>query len=98
MSLDLLDRHEVTDGVDHAPDLRAVLLDDHVADPLEPQRAKRLALVGLAADRRPLLLHLEPRHHDTSAAAAAVATPSARAFSRAAGATSSTRRPRRAAT
>src|SRR5688572_3373444 len=97
MSLDLLDRHQVTDGVDHAPDLRAVLLDDHVADPLEPQRAKGLALVGLAADRRPLLLHLEPRHHDTSAAAAA-ATPSARARSRAAGATSSTRRPRRAAT
>src|SRR5690348_18118441 len=45
MSVDLLDRHEVTDGVDHAPDLGAVLLDDHVTDPLEAQRAQGVALV-----------------------------------------------------
>src|SRR5690242_13158106 len=64
MSVDLLDRHQVTDGVDHAADLRAVLLDDHVADPLETERAQGLALVGLAADRGLLLLDLELRHQD----------------------------------
>src|SRR4051794_2997398 len=99
MSVDLLDRHQVTDGVDHAADLRAVLLDDHVADPLEAQRAKRVALVLLQADEALVLANLELCHQaDTSAGAAAAAVPSSRALSRAAGATSSTRRPRRAAT
>src|SRR5262245_12816524 len=89
MSVDLLDRHQVTDGLDHAPDLRAVLLDDHVADPLETERAQGLALVLLAADRALLLLDLEACHQPAT---------SARALSRAAGATSSTDSPRRAAT
>src|ERR1044071_732579 len=67
MSLDLLDRHQVTDGVDHAPDLRAVLLHDDVADPLETERPQGLALVGLDADGAPLLLDLELSHQeDTS--------------------------------
>src|SRR3954463_317117 len=39
------DRHQVTEGVDHAPDLGPVLLDDHVADPLQAQGAQSLALV-----------------------------------------------------
>src|SRR4029078_5938379 len=34
MSVDLLDRHQVTDGVDHPPDLRAGLLAEHLGDPL----------------------------------------------------------------
>src|SRR5690242_3223070 len=97
MSLDLLDRHQVTDGLDHAADLRAVLLHDDVADPLETERAQGLALVGLAADRGLLLLDLELCHYwDTPAAAAA--TPSSRALRSAAGATCSTGSPRRAAT
>src|SRR3954451_13281157 len=100
MSLDLAfddgDRHQVTDGVDHAPALRAVLLDDDVTDPLQTQRAQRLALVLLAADGRLLLLDLERRHHSQAPAGAVM--PSARARSSAAGATSSTARPRRAAT
>src|SRR4051794_15380012 len=96
MSVDLLDRHQVTDGVDHAPDLGAVLLDDHVADPLEAERAQGLALVGLAADRRALLLDLELSHQDDTSAGAAGC--SARALRSAAGATASTGRPRRAAT
>src|SRR5690349_12063092 len=97
MSLHLFDRHEVTDGLDHAADLRAVLLDHDVADPLQAERAQGLALVRLAADGRLVLLDLELRHQaDTS-----WETPSgtlSRAFSSAAGATSSTGRPRRAAT
>src|SRR6478609_5320679 len=90
MSVDLLDRHQVTDGVDHPPDLGAVLLDDHVADPLQAERAQRVALVLLAADRGLGLLDLEGRSHQD--------VTSARALSSAAGATSSTGRPRRAAT
>src|SRR6185436_5426072 len=97
MSVDLLDRHEVTDGADHAPDLGAVLLDDHVADPLQAEGAQGLALVRLAADRRALLLDLELSHQAFTSAAAAAGC-SARALSSAAGATSSTGRPRRAAT
>src|SRR6187551_1353917 len=96
MSVHFLDRHEVTDGVDHAPDLGTVLLDDHVADPLETERAQGLALVGLAADRRALLLDLELCHQDDTSATAAGC--SARARSSAAGATCSTVSPRRAAT
>src|SRR3954447_4478490 len=97
MSVHFLDRHEVTDGVDHAPDLGAVLLDDHVADPLQAQGAQGLALVGLAADGRALLLDLELCHQDVTSAAA-TAGCSARARSSAAGATCSTVSPRRAAT
>src|ERR1700709_239625 len=97
MSVNLLDRHEVTDGVDHAPKLRTVLLDDHVTDPLGTQRAQRVALVLLAADGGLLLLDLETRHQEATSWLTPSGT-SACARSRAAGATSSTRRPRRAAT
>src|SRR5690349_5565521 len=97
MSVDLLDRHQVTDGLDHAADLRAVLLDDHVADALQTEGPQRLALVGLAADRGLLLLDLEACHYELTPAAAA-SMPSFWARSSAAGATSSTGRPRRAAT
>src|SRR5688500_18344349 len=97
MSVDLLDRHQVAHGLDHAPDLRAVLLDDHVADSLEPQAAQGLALVGLAADAGTLLLDLQLRHQPATSCETPSGT-SARALSRAAGATSSTGRPRREAT
>src|SRR6478609_1490024 len=97
MSLHLLDRHKVTDGVDHAADLRAVLLDDDIADALETERTQGLALVGLDADRALLLLDLELRHQEDTSADTPAGT-SARALSSAAGATSSTGRPRRAAT
>src|SRR5919112_4813462 len=50
---DLFDGDQVRHRRDHAADLRTVLLDHRVVDPLEPQRAQRLALVGLGADRRP---------------------------------------------
>src|SRR6476659_8537461 len=97
MSLHLLDRHEVTDGVDHATDLRAVFLDDDVTDALETERPQGLALVGLDAHGAALLLNLQLSHQaDTS-----WETPagiSRRALRSAAGATSSTGRPRRAAT
>src|SRR3954451_20670902 len=89
MSADLLDGHEVPHGVDHAADLGTVLLLDLVADALEPQRAKCVALVLLAADRRLGLPDLE-RAHQLAA--------SAPALSRAAGATSSTGRAPRGAT
>src|SRR6478609_8836457 len=89
MSVHLLDGDQVGDRLEHASDLGAVLLDDDVADALEAERANRVPLVLLAADRGPGLLDLEARHHWVT---------SARARSSAAGATSSTGRPRRAAT
>src|SRR5919107_664567 len=90
MSVDLLVRHEVSHGRDDAADLGSVLLDDDVADALEAERAQRLPLVLLPADRRAGLGHLEPRHH--------APVPAARARSIAAGATCSSESPRRAAT
>src|SRR6476469_7900263 len=94
---DLFDRHEVTDGLDHAADLGPVLLDDDVTDALEAERAQRLALVGLAPDGRLLLLDLELCHYWVTPAAAGW-FPSSLCLSRAAAATCSTVRPRRAAT
>src|SRR5699024_12554754 len=81
--------HQVGDRADHAPELRAVLLDDRVADATQPQRTQGLAVHLLATDLRLDLGHLELSHQ---------APASARAFSIAAGATSSSGRPRRAAT
>src|SRR4051794_20464046 len=79
------------DGRDHAPDLRAVFLDDGVVHPLQTQGAQRLLLVLLVADARLGLGDLQPGHdgHDPWPA---------RARSMPAGATSSSGRPRRAAT
>src|SRR5215218_7991135 len=90
MSVDLLDGDEMRHRVDHAADLRPVLLDDHVAEPLEAQAAQRVALVLLAADLRADLTDLESLAHQ--------APVPARARSSEAGATSSRGRPRRAAT
>src|SRR5690349_17061075 len=104
MSVDLLDVHEVRDGLDHAADLRTIFLDDDVADALQTQRAQRVPLVLLASDARLRLGDLELRHDAaptsaaSSALAAASAMPSLPARSSAAGATSSTVRPRRWAT
>src|SRR4051794_32862508 len=60
--LDLLDPDEVRHRLDHAPDLGAVLLDDHVADPLQAERTQRLALVVLRPDLGPDLGDLEACH------------------------------------
>src|SRR5664280_1951792 len=84
-SVHFLERDQVSDRRDHAPDLGAVLLDDGVRDPLEPKRTQRLPLVLLPADARADLRDLEARHH---------APAPARARSMAAGATSSIGRPR----
>src|SRR5689334_3862234 len=89
MSVDLLDGDQVPDRLEHSTDLGTVLLDDHVADPLETKRPEGVPLVLLAADGRPHLLDLETRHHRVT---------SARALRSAAGATSSTAMPRREAT
>src|SRR5690606_16679341 len=67
------------------------------ADPLETERAQGLALIGLAADGGPLLLHLELGHQDDTSSDTPAGT-SARARSSAAGVTCSTGSPRRAAT
>src|ERR687897_1838985 len=90
MSVDLLDRDEMRHRVDHPADLGAVLLDDHVTEPLEAQAAQRVALVLLAADLRADLTDLQPLAHQEPVPA--------RARSRDAGATSSSGSPRRAAT
>src|ERR687890_2737202 len=73
----------------HAAELGAVLLCDHVVDPLETKRTQRVTVVLLAADVGLDLRDLELRHD--------YAPAPARARSRAAGATSSSGRPRRAA-
>src|SRR5829696_5573969 len=90
MSVDLLDRDEMRHRADHPADLGTVLLDDHVAEPLEAQAAQRVALVLLAADLRADLTDLQPLAHQEPVPA--------RARSRDAGATSSRGSPRRAAT
>src|SRR5690606_32004450 len=94
--LHLFDRDEVRHRVDHAADLRTVLLDDDVADPLQAKGAQRVALVLLAADLGLQLGHLQTRHQAVTSAG--LALPAACARRRAAGATWSSGRPRRAAT
>src|SRR4051812_20271545 len=89
MSVGLLDVDEVRHGGQHPADLGTVLLDDDVADALQPQRTERLALILLPADAGLDLAHLEAAHHSVT---------SARAFSSAAGATCSTVSPRWVAT
>src|SRR5262245_55824435 len=89
MSVHFLDGDQVRHRREHAADLGAVLLDDHVTDPLEAERAQRLALVLVTSDTGPDLLDLEAPHHSPT---------SERARSSAAGATCSTVRPRRTAT
>src|SRR5690606_10654524 len=95
-SLHLFDRDEVRHRCDHAADLRTVLLDDDVADPLQAEGAQRVALVLLAADLGLQLGHLQTRHQAVTSAG--LALPAACARRRAAGATWSSGRPRRAAT
>src|SRR5664280_9437 len=85
------------DRADHAPDLGTVFLDDDIADPLQAERTKSLAVILLAADLTTGLGHLQPCHH-APALAALAATPAASERSIAAGATSSRDLPRRAAT
>src|SRR5882757_7486101 len=89
MSVDLLDGDEVANRTDHTANLGLVLVDGGVADPLDAQGAQRVPLVLLATDAGTGLGHLQACHQEAA---------SARAFSRAAGATCSTGRPRRAAT
>jgi hypothetical protein len=86
MSVDLLDRHQVRTVLTMPADLGTVLLDDDVADPLEAERAQGLALVGLAADARTFWVTLS---------VPSAGPPRLRpGRSRAAGATSSSGRPR----
>src|SRR3712207_2357858 len=51
MSVDLLDGDQVGHRVQHPSDLGTVLLDGHVADALQAERAEGVPLVLLAADR-----------------------------------------------
>src|SRR5437763_5713795 len=95
MSVLLLDGHQVAHRRDHAAELGLVLLDHDVADPLEPERSQAGPLGAGAADGRPLLPDLQPCHE--SSLPAQLAPAAARARSMAAGATSSSGRPRLAA-
>src|SRR5690606_2388644 len=88
--VDLLHGDQVVDRADHPANLGTVLLHNDVTDTLEAERAQSLAVLGLGADAGLLLSDLEARHQ--------CATPAALARSIAAGATSSTALPRRAAT
>src|SRR5690606_29992266 len=79
--------------------LRVVLANHDIADSLEPEAAKRVALVLLFTNFGLDLCHLEARGHQAPAFAAdAAAVASASARSRRAGTTWSTSSPRRAAT
>src|SRR5699024_5968428 len=62
-SFHLLDGDQVVDRLDHPANLGTVFFHDDVADALETERPQGLAVLGLHADRRPLLLNLEASHH-----------------------------------
>src|SRR5699024_4723062 len=96
-SVHLFERHQVGDGADHAADLRAVFLHHGVTDALEAEAAQGGSLALGAADLGTGLGHLD-LHQALTFSARAAARPSAWARRSAAGATSSTARPRRAAT
>src|SRR5690606_33370781 len=83
--VDLLNLHEVCDGLDVTARLRVVGTDDRVADPLETQRTQRVTLVLLLAHLGLHLRDLQTLGHQTPAFAAAAASASAR--TRRAGAT-----------
>src|SRR5579859_4584912 len=85
--------------LDHAPELGPVVLDDHVTDPLQPERAQRGPLAGGAADPRLGLGYFQLCHRSAPGQLLpdAAAAAAARARSMAAGATSSIGSPRRAA-
>src|SRR6056297_1676224 len=89
MSVNLLDIDQVRHGCHHATDLGSIFLDDDVADSLQAQRAQSVPLPAGSADLGLSLGYLQLRHQEV--------TP-AFARSMAAGATSSSGRPRRAAT
>src|SRR4051795_10709660 len=61
-SADLFHGDQVRHRGDHPADLGTVLLHDRVMDPLEAQRAQRLALVALGADGRADLGDLQLSH------------------------------------
>src|SRR5688572_33412291 len=89
MSVDLLHGHQMDNRLDHASNLRPILPDRLVADPLQTQGPQGVPLVLPATNRATHLTNLQLRHHEPTVS---------RALSRAAGATSSTALPRRLAT
>src|SRR5688572_33457711 len=89
MSVDLLHGHQMGNRLDHASNLRPILPDRLVADPLQTQGPQGVPLVLPATNRATHLTNLQLRHHEPTVS---------RALSRAAGATSSTALPRRLAT
>src|SRR5699024_6633501 len=91
ISIDLFHSHEVTHGIDHSPNLGAIVLHHDVVGPLETERTQRVTLALTATDGGLVLSNFELCHQD-------FAPLSAAARSNACGATSSTGRPRRAAT
>src|SRR5699024_8036542 len=102
-SVDLLDGDEVRHRGDHAPNLGPVLLDDGVANVLQPERTQRVTLVLPAADGGLLLGDLQLAHEAAPVFCSALsfsasARPSACARRSAVGATWSSGSPRRAAT
>src|ERR1700722_12651296 len=62
MSVDLLDGDEVPHRIDHAAVLGAVVFDDHVPDPLQPERAQGRPLLLGPPDLRPGLGYLQLCH------------------------------------
>src|ERR671925_145968 len=60
--LHFLHPDEMPDLVQHPPDLRPVVLDDAVADPVQPEPSDRVLLVPRAIDHAPDLRHPKPGH------------------------------------
>src|SRR6187431_534952 len=83
--VDLLNLHEVGDGLDVTARLRVVGTDDGVADPLKTEAAQRVTLVLLLAHLGLRLCDLQSSGHQAPTFAAAAASASAR--TRRAGAT-----------
>src|ERR1039457_4945254 len=99
MSIHFLDGDQVAHHLDHAAVLGAVVLDDHVTDPLQPQRTQGRPLRVRPPDSGPGLGYLQVCHRTAPGQLFVDPAPAAAAWARsmAAGATSPIGSPRLAA-
>src|SRR5699024_9294983 len=71
ISIDLFHSHEVTHGIDHSPDLGAIVLHHDVVGPLETERTQRVTLALTATDGGLVLSNFELCHQDFAPLSAA---------------------------
>src|SRR5699024_12398037 len=71
ISTDLFHSHDVTHGIDHSPDLGAIVLHHDVVGPLETERTQRVTLALTATDGGLVLSNFELCHQDFAPLSAA---------------------------